>query len=749
MRRNTHDVDRSMLVSPLKAADAQRTHSARLGRVLPLLRRRLPRGCLAAVVASVLSAGSAAFGEYPVASTAESEEAPALARNTRTGEYLVAYMVTEAGRTTGQIHARRLTSAGVPIPGPDLGRVGPAIGRPAVAYDPDRDRFCVAYAVEEQSFPRLDHVRAFFVPGSGDDQSPTFNVFGPLGIEPLRYHSHRRWSDARYRDHPRSTYLRYTPSLNLVYNHELGEFVATCVFDEDDGIWRSYLWAKRFGRSDGTNPPPVRLGSYGPGSLLWAPSAGPVHGGRYLYANAGRFLLLDAQLRLVTYVPITFAFGDNGRNPGPSWFSGAYGVVEGRPSFLVVWTDAAACKPGVVSCPNEQDEWTGVWGTFIDPEVSEYRESRSGSELNTPFPISQSGLHHVTQEMAPNVAFDAASQSFYVAWLEVPVVSLLNDISRSHIRGTYIDYYIDWGLGNARIRDPHPGTVLSTGSGSCPTGETCYSREDPGLPAVAPASCAALVVFHRFRAGPGSDRDIAGQRAGIPCHPNFSLEEIALQSPLTGLTVRAGVGQGSLLAAVSPHIYGWETFRMHRLGGDTVALQSDLSGLFVRVGDRASGRRLAAVSENLTEWETFHLYRSGDSASLRSLALGKWVRAGVGGDAYLAAVSDEISMEETFILKSLGVPSPAFRRGDVNDSGVVDLSDGLGILGALYLGERDLPCRDAADSNDDGVVDLSDAVSLFAYLFLGATAPPSPGPFACGTDPTEDGTGCETVTACK
>ncbi|MBI4600735.1 MAG: hypothetical protein HY721_02130 [Planctomycetes bacterium] len=74
-------------------------------------------------------------------------------------------------------------------------------------------------------------------------------------------------------------------------------------------------------------------------------------------------------------------------------------------------------------------------------------------------------------------------------------------------------------------------------------------------------------------------------------------------------------------------------------------------------------------------------------------------------------------------------------RGDSTGDGTVDVSDPIATLGALFLGDGELSCEDAADSNDDEEVDLSDAVHTLLYLFGGGEAPPAPGPRACGRDP--------------
>lgn len=83
----------------------------------------------------------------------------------------------------------------------------------------------------------------------------------------------------------------------------------------------------------------------------------------------------------------------------------------------------------------------------------------------------------------------------------------------------------------------------------------------------------------------------------------------------------------------------------------------------------------------------------------------------------------------------------AFRRGDSNRDGAVDLADGIQILQFLFGGGA-LLCEDAADVDDGGAIDLGDAITVFSYLFQGGAAPADPFPEA-GADPTgADPFGC-------
>ena len=71
---------------------------------------------------------------------------------------------------------------------------------------------------------------------------------------------------------------------------------------------------------------------------------------------------------------------------------------------------------------------------------------------------------------------------------------------------------------------------------------------------------------------------------------------------------------------------------------------------------------------------------------------------------------------------------------DCNQDGAFDISDGVCVLGHLFLGSPSkLPCGDGTtgdpgnllllDSSGDGSLDLSDAIAMFNFLFLGASAP--------------------------
>jgi subtilisin family serine protease len=93
-----------------------------------------------------------------------------------------------------------------------------------------------------------------------------------------------------------------------------------------------------------------------------------------------------------------------------------------------------------------------------------------------------------------------------------------------------------------------------------------------------------------------------------------------------------------------------------------------------------------------------------------------------------------------------------FNRGDVNDDGVIDISDPVRILGTLFpappggAGEPPIDdsflCQDAGDVNDDGIFDIADAIYMLTYIFQQGPEPLQPFEFDSsnnlipGPDPT-------------
>ncbi len=83
----------------------------------------------------------------------------------------------------------------------------------------------------------------------------------------------------------------------------------------------------------------------------------------------------------------------------------------------------------------------------------------------------------------------------------------------------------------------------------------------------------------------------------------------------------------------------------------------------------------------------------------------------------------------------------AFVRGDSNRDGVIDVSDAVQAIQAIFLDAGSEPCGDAVDANDDGRLDIADPFFLLNFVFQAGPRPPAPFPNA-GSDPTADGLTC-------
>ena len=82
--------------------------------------------------------------------------------------------------------------------------------------------------------------------------------------------------------------------------------------------------------------------------------------------------------------------------------------------------------------------------------------------------------------------------------------------------------------------------------------------------------------------------------------------------------------------------------------------------------------------------------------------------------------AERIRLLETWISEGArGPPQTAILRGDINDSGQVDISDAIGLLVYLFNEGKEPLCRPVADCNFDGDVDITDAVTVLVFLFQG------------------------------
>ena len=87
---------------------------------------------------------------------------------------------------------------------------------------------------------------------------------------------------------------------------------------------------------------------------------------------------------------------------------------------------------------------------------------------------------------------------------------------------------------------------------------------------------------------------------------------------------------------------------------------------------------------------------------------------------------------------AIGPPVPAYKRGDADGLGTIDITDSIFLLNYLFLAGAVSKCPDAADADDSGVLDLTDPIFLLNYQFGGGAPPPPPGALTCGLDGSAD-----------
>lgn len=93
------------------------------------------------------------------------------------------------------------------------------------------------------------------------------------------------------------------------------------------------------------------------------------------------------------------------------------------------------------------------------------------------------------------------------------------------------------------------------------------------------------------------------------------------------------------------------------------------------------------------------------------------------------------------------VATSMFVRGNCNNDTTFDIGDGIQVLSLLF-GRADAPDHEkACDSNDDGAIDIGDGIFILSTLFSAGPFPSQPHP-ECGSDPTDDGLGCDSFSAC-
>jgi hypothetical protein len=469
--------------------------------------------------------------DFQVAYTVLVEQAPAIANNSLTDQFLVCYKVQyfdEYANKRYSVQCQMMNANGTKSGGvltPFGTNYIDARSRPAIAYNKNLNMFFVAVV---QHVDNYDRVIGRFLNGDGSNRSVNDILLNDSSS--AEFVDGPPWPPAWCAIDICGTYGGN--SLHVVANETLDEFVVTMQRTVYHGPERHYV-VSAVRITESYYYPIVQLADFGTTPLYshsigWTPIGSDPYGGRYLFVFGGNDFpsnttpqvhLLDRDLNVITPIPVTWGTP----NGGVANYDIAYGTVGGRNVFLVAYMDRNNCAPGHdANCAtdadgNLYDVWTGIWGTYIDPQFTAY--------LNQPLPdqsfaISHFGDvpgNHVEQYVqGPSVSYSPGSFAFFTVWREVPS-NTSTDGFLSHIRGAFVDYYTE-----DRYTAPRPGpgsnVVLSDDAvGPCtttnePWSPACLSPLNPMLPAVAAigsGSSAAVVWQQMYRWDP-PDFDVMG-----------------------------------------------------------------------------------------------------------------------------------------------------------------------------------------------------------------------------------------------
>ncbi len=172
------------------------------------------------------------------------------------------------------------------------------------------------------------------------------------------------------------------------------------------------------------------------------------------------------------------------------------------------------------------------------------------------------------------------------------------------------------------------------------------------------------------------------------------------------------------------------------------------------------------ITGSMFHWSTGLEFKRGHIASTGTVKAFPWEGLdAMGGTLFLRGVEtgtlyDAVTYPELLPGQSYGrspdggpwkvleTPTPGelngpfpFVRGDANGDGDLDISDAVKCLMVLFAGEK-CDCRDSLDADDSGALDITDPVFLLGYLFLEGPNPPQPFP-AAGMDVSADDLGCK------
>ncbi len=185
----------------------------------------------------------------------------------------------------------------------------------------------------------------------------------------------------------------------------------------------------------------------------------------------------------------------------------------------------------------------------------------------------------------------------------------------------------------------------------------------------------------------------------------------------------------------APYLGVWRSWVFNIAGTNAVSVTFELSGAAANGSDDDDARLLVDSDDPAvgTTWNTTaSLDGSRDQGATATAAFSRSLSP---GQHVLRLQIDGTPFIQRIRVFSAMPPADRFVRGDANSDAVVDLSDAVATLFHLFA-DRALDCLDAADSDDSGVINVTDVLSLLGYLFK--DGPPPAAPAGCDRDATSD-----------
>lgn len=181
--------------------------------------------------------------------------------------------------------------------------------------------------------------------------------------------------------------------------------------------------------------------------------------------------------------------------------------------------------------------------------------------------------------------------------------------------------------------------------------------------------------------------------------------------------------------------------------GVTVVDDASLVALDIPVGPSSGSftdRIVRVITDGTLAGDPVFLETSTLSGFVNGVA---WTASGSAGSPSEYVVGNDTNTIYEISLASSGNP---FRRGDVNDSGSVEVADIPRLIAFIFNTNTDpLPCQDAGDLNDDGQINIPDIIVLVNGIFMPGVDPQPQAPFPfCGVDMTPSILTCTDYTSC-